>query len=758
MRLNASFRQSWVRACAAAVVSLLVVAAIAVFGSDGGNEPQNVKLLSGMAWLSSSNVGQVTLLDGSTAEVAAQLPIAPAGSTIEVVQSGSTAYAVDRTAGTVQRVDGATFDLTKPQSPIADAHTGLTAFAGQDVLYVLDSQRGVYTDADPRTVAPLGEPQTLAAQLGDGTASLDDAGRLWLVDNASGNLTSIDRGKRTTKSGVTKPGHNVLAMADGAPVIVNTGEHKVISVDPDSGTAAKTLDLDLRTNDTVAVSGSPHAQRVYVVASRGVVNICDLGAASCERAIPLNAGSQLGAAVEAANRLFVPDYTTGQVWIIDLNSGAVVAKPQVLKPAGQFQLLAHDGVVFFNQPTSEKAGVVQVDGNVLATAKYDPLDPKKGTTTPSNAANVPPPSQQNNPTRPTSSPNEPNRPNPSTRPTPQSGPNTPTPTVPHPSDPGGPAQPTPSDPGHTSDPPQPPVPKLTISAAPTAPIAGDPVSLGVKADDGQALKNVHWTFNGTGADAGNGAGSPVNHTWANAGGPFLVTVQAEIPDGRTVVGSTQVSVGTAPTTKVTLTVTGSGKVSGGPFVNCAATCVEDVDRRRNVTLTATPNAGSVFSMFNVFECGQPGKTTCVLVMSNHPDHLDVPAIFKVPKPPTHVTVKVTTKNGAGGTVNVRTDSKDTTSCVNRTQPTKTCAPVTVPDPDQAIDLNAFPDSGSVFEGWTAGSCAPGTTPNCGYNVFRDETVEGVFTKAAAGFVWILPLVGLGLPTGALRRRRSRGRS
>ncbi|MFD1051146.1 hypothetical protein ACFQ1S_39250, partial [Kibdelosporangium lantanae] len=88
----------------------------------------------------------------------------------------------------------------------------------------------------------------------------------------------------------------------------------------------------------------------------------------------------LGGPVEAANRLFVPDYGGGKVWIIDLTTYAVTGQADLGNPGSRFQLLNRDGVVFFNDPQSERAGVIELDGKVQRTNKYDPKNPQKGTT------------------------------------------------------------------------------------------------------------------------------------------------------------------------------------------------------------------------------------------------------------------------------------------------------------------------------------------------------------------------------------------
>lgn len=116
-------------------------------------------------------MGQATLLDGSSAEVAAQIQAAPTGNALDVVQQGPTAYVIDQTAGTVRRVDGATFELTSPASPIPDAHAGLTAIPSRNSMYTVDTQRGIVADTDPHTLARRGEMLSFASKLSHRTKS-----------------------------------------------------------------------------------------------------------------------------------------------------------------------------------------------------------------------------------------------------------------------------------------------------------------------------------------------------------------------------------------------------------------------------------------------------------------------------------------------------------------------------------------------------------------------------------------------------------
>ncbi|RSM58618.1 PKD domain-containing protein [Kibdelosporangium aridum] len=750
------------RSSAWVVSAALLVGAAVVFGADDGIPAQDVRLLSGSAWLSSAKVGQVTLLDGSTAEVAAQLQVAPPGNVVDVVQAGSTAYAVDKTAGTIRRIDGATFELSTPEAPIPDSRSGLTAFAGEDVLYAFDSERGVLVDTDPRTVTRRGREQTLAAQIGAGTATLDGAGRLWVLENATGVLTRFD-GQQRTNAQITEPGENVVTIGGGVPVVVNVKGRKVITVDPITGTADRTIGLDLRANDTVQVSGSPHDPRVYIVASRGVVHICDLTVGSCEQVIPLTANSKLGPAVEAGKRVFVPDYTTGQVWIIDLAGGNVVAKPQVLTPAGDFQLLSRDGVVFFNDPQSARAGVIRLDGTILNTAKYDEANPNKGLTQPvvGQSGQTPPSSNTNQPTPPTQSsqPRQTTSPRntPSVTQTPNQPHQTQQPQQPYPnqSSSSHSQQPSSSSSSSTSQPsPTPdPLPSLRITANPSAPVAGEPATFNVTASDGQQLSNIRWSFQGGGTKTG----APVQQTWSQEG-QYLVSAQARIPDGRETSGSVTVTVGAAPTISVSVTVAQGGRITGGPgsLASCSSgsRCTGEVDRRTNITFRMEPDSSHrVGKWRSPAECADSTSATCTVRTSTHTESISVANEFEAKPQPTTLTVRVTAATGSSGTVKVRGGGTDGRDCAALAQ-TVTCT-YTVTEPDtNAVFLSAVARSDSHFAGWTEGPCA-GSKADCTFNVFNDTTIAGRFAVGSATFIWLLPMLGLRIPPLAARDKRQR---
>ncbi len=508
--------------------TLAVTAGVLAAGIGGGYPASQPQLLSGSAWLASAQVGQLTLLDGSSAEVAAQIQVAGPGDRLDVVQQAATAYAVNRSTGTIRRVDGATFDVTPPGTPLPGASDGLQAFAGTDTLYALDSKRGILTSADPRTLAPRGGTVPLATQVSQQAAALDGAGRLWVLDTASGDLVWIDRGQRHSRRAVASPDAGLLVLADGAPVVVDTTRRTAALLDPADATARTTVNLDVRPNDRILVSGSPHNRRLYVVADRGVLAICDLSATACTSAVPLSdsSGADLGAAVETGGRLFIPDYGSGKVWIVDLGQAKVVGNPKVLDPRTHFQLLTRDGVVFYNDPESEHAGVIALNGGVRPVPKYNPKDPRKGLT--KDKPRAAEPSNLN--------------PNPSPSPSsPQQSPSPPPPQSP-PAQPPPPGEPNPNPNPNPNPVPQPKAPfAVTISLSkPTAQV-GEDVTLKVVVTSGPAAVDAQWTF-GDGATA---TGLVTSHNWS-AARTYQVTVKATATDRRTATASVPLTITVAP--------------------------------------------------------------------------------------------------------------------------------------------------------------------------------------------------------------------
>lgn len=582
------------RFAATAATLVALVCAFALWSARDGFSADRPRLLSGAAWLPSTAVGQLSLLDGSSGEVAAQVPVANRGDRLDAVQQDSTAYAVNSTTGTIRRVDGATFTVGAPVSPIPGAKGELIAITGSDALYVLDARRGVLTAADPRTLAARGNTVPLTAGITSETAVLDDHRRLWVLDRPSGDLTWLDGDGQHTREGAARPGSGSLTIANGVPVVVDPARGTATALDPASGSPRQQVRLGLRADETVQTSGSPHAERLYVVASRGALAICDLTAASCGNAVPLAADGDPGVPVESGGHLFVPDYATGKVWIIDLKRSRVTAQAEVLAPKTRFQLLARDGVVFFNDPDSEHAGVIDLNGTVRHCRKYDPKDPSKGLRAEGTASSSPSPTA---------------RPSASSRPSP--GPTRTSSSSSSSSSRSVPPSPTQSSEEQVG---------VQLSASKTSALVGEAITLRATLTTGDTPRSVQWTF----GDGQTASGTTVTHQWASAQ-TYQVSAQATLPDGRARSASISIQVSERPT--LVVQTTGSGTVTGGG-INCPGTCQLTADNSsQQVTLTAAPATNFTFAGWGGACSGT--ATTCTVTMSTS---RTVTASFRLPAP------------------------------------------------------------------------------------------------------------------------------
>ncbi len=151
------------------------------------------------------------------------------------------------------------------------------------------------------------------------------------------------------------------------------------------------------------------------------------------------------------------------------------------------------------------------------------------------------------------------------------------------------------------------------------------------------------------------------------------------------IGAYEFPATTAPVT-LSVTRTGNGTVSSAPAgISCGASCSAMFTAGTNVTLTATPAAGSVFSGWSGGGCS--GTGACTLTMATA---TTVSAAFA----PAPVAVTVVRAGLGNGSV--------TSAPVGITCGT-TCS-ASFPSGSSVV-LTATPAGGSVFGGWSGGSCS-----------------------------------------------------
>ncbi|WP_322756070.1 InlB B-repeat-containing protein, partial [Frankia sp. Cas3] len=605
----------------AALAGVVVLGALVAAGWLGDVPARSVALDDGSAWLVSS-VGQAALVDGSSAQVVAQVKVGEGGADLSAAQSGADAFVANTSDGSVRRVDGATFAVGNA-ARFANAGQSLAVYPGRQAVYAVTAQSGLVTTADPLTLQVRAQ-QSLAARVAPGAAQLDGAGRLWLVDANTGDLIWLDGAGRHTRRGAVDPARATLVRSGDTVVIVDVVARTARPLRADGGTDAGGC-VDTQVGDTtVTVAGSTSADRVYAASGRrGVLLVSDLSHGSCDTAVDLRAaGHDLGAPHEAAGRVFIPDFTAGQVIVVDVGARRLVASPKVLPERTRFELVSQGSFMFYNDPRSAQAGVVRLDGSVRQTEKYNPKNPGNGVVQGPGSGNP----TQSSPTQ--SSPTQ-SSPTQSPVTSPPTGPTTP---------PTGQPQQAKGD--------------VQIRVSATQVVVNQPVELRVVATNGGIVASVAWTF---GDDAPT-SGVQVSHSWPKPG-VYTVRAQTRLADGRqatptatiTVVADeqsfatpiqhptdsqhssdviptrsatptpSQTSTPTRPPDGFTLSIStsGNGSVTGNPgAIDCPSgggvrTCTASYAAGTQVTLTAAVASGSAFSGWSG-DC--TGTGTCTVTM------------------------------------------------------------------------------------------------------------------------------------------------
>jgi hypothetical protein len=623
------------------VAGTAVVAAV-VTGLHHGFPVEAPRMLFGAAWLPSPAAQQLTLLDGSTVQAAAQVRVP----VTNVFQQGQNAYAVDTTTGTVRRVDGATMTAGPGVTPIPGATTGLRVFATADVLHAVDTVTHRVAEADASNLAPRGRPRPLPEATDPEAIHLDDDGRLWVFDTGTGTVSVLTPTGATERRRVAAPGRGKLVMADGRPVVVDLAANTAARLDPDNGRprASVRLGMPPMAGDP-SFGGSPDTARIYPAVD-GQVSVCDLTGPGCGPPIVLGGITlRLGTPVEEAGRLFVPDYTTGGVFIVDVASRKIIAaRPRILERPGRFELIAQGGLVFFDDPAGARAGLIRPGGEVVTEEKYDSAraagrsttTPRPGPavtsppTTPSPPTSAGPPSIRTPAVRPPSG-QPPSALGPSAVPAsvrpssvrpasvrPASVP--PTSAVPPSVRPSAHPRPPVSGPVPSTSPPTFPgtspsgrpvhphhhPPGLEVNLSSPVVAAGDSLTLTAEGAVSQPdpLKAT-WSF----GDGETAAGLSVRHEWHTTG-EFTVRVTATFPGGDETVRTVQVTVAPAGNRVLTVTPTVKGRIVGGG-IDCGPKCVLAYSNGDTVTLTAIPRDGYVLSHWKGASCHGHAPTCTV---------------------------------------------------------------------------------------------------------------------------------------------------
>ena len=221
-----------------------------------------------------------------------------------------------------------------------------------------------------------------------------------------------------------------------------------------------------------------------------------------------------------------------------------------------------------------------------------------------------------------------------------------------------------------------------------------------------AASNITYTYDGVGRliRVDYGDGKIVEYTYDNAGNLL------------------RSGVGTYTLT-VTRAGTGSGTVSSSPAgIDCGSDCGETYDQGTNVTLTATPAAGSIFAGWSGSGCSGTGN--CQVTVNSD---TTITATFNL----IQYTLTVNRTGTGSGTVTSSPSGIDCGSDCSETYNEGT-----------SVTLTATPGTGSIFGGWTGDpDCSDGAV-----TMNASKTCTAAFNAQAVGYTLTVNRAGTGSGT------------
>lgn len=371
LRLSSLAASLRLRRDGSTAVGLVAILAGAAVATGVGAQAALPSLANSGAWLGSSALGMVVHVNGLSGRPDGRVTLKnAAGHPLRVIQDGSVAYVVDEVTGQVSRIDPSQLDVSQRA---AYGAAGVQVVAGSGVAYVVDPKAGTVQPIDPTTLATRGAPIELHPTLGQ--AALDGQGTLWVPVPAQGDLTPVRGGHEDAPVSVGQPGDAIeLTIARGMPVATDATSATMMAVGP---TGAH---LQVRLPSTMAsasasgllVPASTDGSAVPVLApGSGALALVNTASGSVATVTLSTAGDRLGAPQVLAQRVYVPDQSTGSLIVYDAAAGQFDNQIQVTGKAGALEAFVQGGQLWVNDQTGPAALVVHANGTAQAIGKYD---------------------------------------------------------------------------------------------------------------------------------------------------------------------------------------------------------------------------------------------------------------------------------------------------------------------------------------------------------------------------------------------------
>lgn len=348
--------------------ALVLLAGVFVVRSEPRPEVE-LRLADGAAWLPSQSIGGVSLLDGSDGSIATSLGVADHGDDFSVVQWGSDAIVINNSAGTVSRLDGASWTVA----------TGRVQFGlpGEALDIVVDDSAGWLLQdgvASPLDLETLEQRSGMSVPgLAFDAAVAENGSLLYSSDDADSPVRRLAADARSSSniSGLT--GRVALEDLGGMIAGVDLDEETVWL----EGKGVVCEDLGLSQAGAVTAAGADGM--LLVLSQEG--NLAFWAGDSCPQTKEMSTigSGSYGTPVVTQGWAVVPDIGRNELIVIDSQNGLSgtrislgdMSTQTTSASAGSLQLVAETGAIWYNDPNSPAAGLILRQGQMIPITKYD---------------------------------------------------------------------------------------------------------------------------------------------------------------------------------------------------------------------------------------------------------------------------------------------------------------------------------------------------------------------------------------------------
>lgn len=389
------------RAWAQRAVLAALVGVVLIFGlRANGSVADELETVDRSAWLVDPPMGTLVRVNALAGDVTTKIEVAEPRQQLSAAQLGASAVVLNRSTGTVGRIDGATLQFQTGQS-LASAGADLALVGSDAAAFAVDTSDGKLVALDPTDLSTRFETAVSPGQ--ETPAVVDSKGRLWAFDAKRGEMIRFTAADGDVKRAqVTDPVDSrprpegaqtlppdQLTLVDDQPVLVQPALGRALRIKGDAS-AGESLCLAGATDRATLVTGSPVGQppMLYTLATAsGELWVTDVNENSCIVSLELGDESEgegndaYGQPVALGSRVFVPVLTAGdgeaaepshQVLVIAGNKVDHGIDLTVFVPAShRLELFEQSGLLWFNDLQGRNAGVLTSSGPTLVVDKKD---------------------------------------------------------------------------------------------------------------------------------------------------------------------------------------------------------------------------------------------------------------------------------------------------------------------------------------------------------------------------------------------------